>query len=83
MQKWHPPALLSLNKFPACACLSSSYFKISKWVSCMYSPGDFHSVALMLDLRASGFVCEPDKSEIFVPFSSAILFVLTLVEFQN
>lgn len=56
------------------SCLSGSHFKISKWVSVTYGLSPFQSVAFVIDLRASGFACEPlKKSRILVPYCSVIL----------
>lgn len=83
LQKWCLPGLLLLDKVPAGSCLSSSHFKITKWVFCAYGLGAFHSVTFVLDLRMGGSAHEPFKSGISVPYSSVFLLVLIPIDFQN
>lgn len=70
LQKWCPPVLSSPDKVLAGSYLSSSCFQFSEWVSLLYGPGTFQTIAFVLDLRLSGSLHEPFTSR---PHFSIIL----------
>lgn len=56
---------------------------MSKWFSPTYDLGAFQSIASALDLRTSGFVRSPFKSDISLPYSSMTVLALIPIDFPN